>query len=65
MEKTKQELIEMCEKEINRATIFIAYYKALEAKQEKKEAAQTALKRLPLEDSMKINKDMLEFFKAY
>jgi hypothetical protein len=65
MEKVKQEIIEMCEKEIARGTIFVAYYKQLEMKQKKEDAAKTKMKRMQIEDTIVTNSDMLKFFKSY
>ena len=66
MEKAKQELIDMCEKEIGRGEIFRDFYKKKEDEvPDKEEKGKIALKRIPIEDSIRFNMELVDFVKNY
>jgi hypothetical protein len=65
MEQAKKEIIEMCEKEIGRGEIFMGFYKKQELKEKnKEEKAKIGLKIKQIEDSVKINSEILDYVKS-
>jgi hypothetical protein len=65
MEQAKNEIIAMCEKEIGRGQIFIGYYTIKEKEEKNKEdKAKLGLKIKQLEDTVKINTDILNYVKS-
>lgn len=65
MEDIKQKVINNCKSEIETAKYYIGFYKFQESKQNKEESAKTKLKRMQIEDALKINEQMLKRLEEY
>jgi hypothetical protein len=65
MDKVKQELVDICEKEINRGNIFVGFYKKQEEATKDKEAkAKIGLKIKQSEDAVSFNTEFLNYLKS-
>lgn len=65
MQEIKKRVIDTCQSEIDMAKYYIGFYKYQESKENKKDAANTKLKRLQIEKALKTNELMLKRLEEY